>query len=121
MKNLLAILFSVVVVTAVMIPQLYAAAPTSFSIESVGSSIGLGNADLQTTTINILQLVLGFLALVAVTMIISSVIIAANNSERAEAAKRTITGAIIGLIIVLLSWVIVLFVAMTTSNLIVNS
>lgn len=98
-----------------------AATPTSFSIESVGSSIGLGNADLKTTTINILQLVLGFLALVAVTMIIASVIIAATSSERAEAAKRTITGAIIGLIIVLLAWAIVLFVARTTGNVTVNT
>lgn len=89
---------------------------TSFSIESVGGSVGLGNADLKTTVINILNWLLGILALVAVTMIIASVVVAATNSERAEAAKKTITGAVIGLIIVLLAWAIVLFVANTTSN-----
>ncbi len=89
---------------------------TSFSIESVGGSVGLGNADLKTTVLNILQWLLGILALVAVTMIIASVVVAATNSERAEAAKKTITGAVIGLIIVLLAWAIVLFVANSTSN-----
>jgi hypothetical protein len=95
-----------------------AATATSFSIESVGSSVGLGNADLQQTTLNILQLVLGLMALVAVAMIIFSVIIAAtsSDSERAERAKKTITGAVIGLIVVLLSWAIILFVARTTAN-----
>ncbi len=93
-----------------------AATPTSFSIESVGGQIGIGQADLKQTTINVLQWVLGVLALVAVAMIIASIIIAATSSERAEAAKKTITGAVIGLIIVLLAWAIVLFVARTTGN-----
>lgn len=90
------------------------AVATSFSIES--ADVGLGGADLKTTTINIIKLVLGLLTLVAVTMIIGSVVVAATSSERAEAAKKTITGAVIGLIIVLLAWAIVLFVANTTSN-----
>lgn len=93
-----------------------AQAATSFSVENVGGSVGLGSADLKQTTINVLQWVLGILALVAVTMIIGSVIIAATSSERAEAAKKTITGAVIGLIIVLLAWAIVYFVARTTAN-----
>lgn len=100
-----------------------ALAPTSFSIESVGSSIGLDNADLKATMLNILQWVLGILALVAVAMIIASVIIAATSGEgnRAEVAKKTITGAVIGLIIVLLAWAIVLYVANTTSNVTSNT
>ncbi len=94
------------------------AAPTSFSIESIGSSIGLGGADLKQTTLNILQWVLGIMTLVAVSMIIFSGFIAATSSdaEKGEQARRVILGAVIGLIIVLLAWAIVLFVARTTAN-----
>jgi MFS family permease len=91
---------------------------TTFSVESVGSQIGLGGADLRDTTINIIQWVLGILALVAVAMIIFSGFIAATaqESERADRARKTIVGALVGLVIVLLAWAIVLFVARTTSN-----
>lgn len=96
---------------------------TTFSIESVGSSIGLGNADLKQTVIHILNLALGFLALIAVAMIIFSGIIAvtSSNEDRAATARRVISGAVIGLIIVLLAWAIVLFVARTTSNVTANT
>lgn len=92
-------------------------AATSFTVaDNVGGSIGLGNTDLKQTTIRVLNWVLGILALVALTMIMGSVVIAATSSEKAEAAKKTIAGAVIGLIIVLLAWAIVLFVTRTTAN-----
>lgn len=102
-------------------PAMTLAASTPFSIES--ADVGLGGADLKTTTINIIKLVLGLLTLVAVTMIIASVFIAATSgdSDRADKAKRTIAGAVIGLIIVLLAWAIVLFVTRTTANVTANS
>lgn len=91
---------------------------TSFSIENVGGTLGLGTSDLKSTVINILQWVLGILALVAVAMIIFAGFIAATASgeERGERAKKVIVGAVIGLIIVLLAWAIVIFVAGTTAN-----
>ena len=100
----------------VLLPTLAHGQATTFSIESV--SVGLGSADLKTTTLNIIQWVLGFLALAAVVMIIFSGFIAATaqESERAEAARKTIVAAVIGLIIVLLAWAIVIFVARTTAN-----
>ena|SRR5690242_16909790 len=93
-------------------------AQTSFSIESIGGAIGIGSADLKQTTLNIINLALGFLTLIAVTMIIFSGIIAATTSDedRAATARRVITGAVIGLVIVLLSWAIVIFSARTTAN-----
>lgn len=93
-------------------------AASSFSVESVGGSLGLGNADLRQTVLNVLNWVLGLLALIAVAMIIFSGFIAATSpdAERGERARRVVTGAIIGLIIVLLSWAVVLFVANTTAN-----
>lgn len=97
----------------------YAVAPTSFSIESVGSSIGLGNADLKATVINILNLALGLLALIAVVMIIIggfTWLTAGGNEEKVDKAKKIISAAVIGLIIVLLAWAVVIFVARTTAN-----
>lgn len=96
---------------------------SSFSVESVGGSLGLGNADLKTTVLNVLNWVLGLLALIAVAMIIFSGFIAASSpdAERGERARRVITGAIIGLIIVLLAWAVVLFVTRTTANVTVST
>lgn len=94
-------------------------AQTSFSVESVGGSIGLGNADLKQTVINILNLALGLLALVAVVMIIIggfTWLTAGGNEEKVDKAKKIISAAVIGLIIVLLAWAVVIFVARTTAN-----
>ncbi|MBI3115589.1 MAG: hypothetical protein HYZ09_03835, partial [Candidatus Kerfeldbacteria bacterium] len=41
---------------------------------------------------------------------------AAGNDERIDKAKKVISAAVIGLIIVLLAWAIVIFVAGTTAN-----
>ncbi|MFA5107528.1 MAG: hypothetical protein WC497_04350 [Patescibacteria group bacterium] len=61
----------------------------------------------------IIQWVLGFLALVAVIMIIYGGFIwltAAGNEERVGQAKKIISAAIIGLVIILLAWAITWFV-----------
>ncbi|MBI4426135.1 MAG: hypothetical protein HY567_01015, partial [Candidatus Kerfeldbacteria bacterium] len=96
-----------------------AAAATPFSIEDIGGSVGLGTSDLKNTVINIISWVLGILALVAVVMIIIGGfqwLTAAGNEEKIEKAKKVISAAVIGLIIVLLAWAIVIFVAGTTRN-----
>lgn len=95
------------------------AAHAQFTIESIGTQLGLGEADLKDTVINILQWVLGILALVAVVMVIIGGfqwLTSAGNEEKIERAKRVISSAVIGLIIVLLAWAIVIFVANTTAN-----
>lgn len=96
-------------------------AATTFSIESV--DIGLGQADLKETTLSVIRWVLGIMTLVAVVMIIVSIVVAATSSDgdRAEKAKKGIAGAVIGLIIILLAWAIVFFVARTTTNVTSNS
>lgn len=111
-------LFLSVLIIATLVPIVTAAQTTSFSIEDVGGTLGLGTSDLKNTVINVLQWVLGILALVAVAMIIFAGFIAATASgeERGERAKKVIVGAIVGLIIVLLAWAIVIFVAGSTAN-----
>lgn len=104
---------------ATLVAPLPSMAQTTFSIESVGSKIGLGDADLKKTVLNILNLVLGLLTLVAVVMIIIggfTWLTASGNEEKVDRAKKIISAAVIGLIIVLLAWAVVIFVARTTSN-----
>lgn len=96
-----------------------AVAATPYSIESIGSAVGLRDTDLKRTVINIIQWVLGILALLAVLLVIYggfTWMTAAGNEERVEKAKKVISAAVIGLIIVLLAWAIVIFVAGTTAN-----
>lgn len=99
-------------------------AQSSFSIESIGTKVGLGNADLKKTVLNILNLVLGLLTLVAVVMIIIggfTWLTASGNEEKVDRAKKIISAAVVGLIIVLLAWAVVIFVARTTSNVTKNT
>lgn len=82
--------------------------------QEVGNSIGFSDKPLAEQITTILQYILGFLALVAVIMIIYGGIIwltAAGNEERVGSAKKVISAAIIGLVIILLAWAIVWFVA----------
>jgi len=113
----LALITSAVMLLA--LPVMASATVTSYTVENIGGSVGLGTADLKDTVVNIIQWVLGILALVAVVMIIIGGfqwMTAAGNEEKIEKAKKVISAAVIGLIIVLLAWAIVIFVAGTTSN-----
>lgn len=85
----------------------------------LGDTLGLGSSDLQETVIRIVQWALGLLALVAVIMIIVGGfqwMTAGGNEEKVDKAKKLISAAVIGLIIVLLAWAIVIFVIGVTSN-----
>ncbi len=118
MKKFTNIAVAIGLVAVLAVPAI-AAAQTSFSIENIGGSVGLGTSDLKQTVVNIIQWVLGILALVAVLMIIVGGfqwMTAAGNDERIDKAKKIISAAVIGLIIVLLAWAIVIFVAGTTAN-----
>ncbi len=92
---------------------------TPFSIESIGTKVGLKNTDLKQTVLNVIQLVLGLMTLIAVVLIIYAGFIwltAAGNEENVEKAKKIISAAVVGLIIILLAWAIVIFVARTAAN-----
>jgi len=91
-----------------------AAAQTSFSIESIGSKVGLGDSDLLQVVYNIIRWALGFLTFAALVFVMYGgfLWLTANGDEkRIEKAKRVILQALIGMVIVLLAWAIVLFVA----------
>ena len=99
-------------------------AASLLSIESVGSQIGLGNADLKKTVLNIVQMVLGLMALIAVVLVIYGGFVwltSAGNEDNIEKAKRIISAAVVGIIIVLLAWAVVIFVTRTTTNVTTNT
>lgn len=99
-------------------------AASLLSIESIGSQIGLGNADLKKTVLNIVQLVLGLMTLIAVVLVIYGGFVwltSAGNEDNIEKAKRIISAAVVGLIIILLAWAVVIFVTRTTANVTSNT
>jgi hypothetical protein len=94
-------------------------ASAAVTIEDVGSSLGLGSADLKQTVINVISFVLGLLGLIAVIMILYGGFIwltAGGNEDKVGSAKKIISSAIIGLIVILLAWAIVNFVVKATVN-----
>ncbi|MBI3957091.1 MAG: hypothetical protein HY340_03840 [Candidatus Kerfeldbacteria bacterium] len=92
---------------------------SAISFEDPSRSLGLGTADLKSTVINIINWVLGLLGIIAVIMILYAGFLwmtAGGNEEKVGTAKKIISAAIIGLIIILLAWAIVNFVLKTASN-----
>lgn len=112
--------FAIIAATILMLALPYVAlAQTLYSIEPIGSRVGLGEADLKNTVINIIRWILGILALLAVVFVIYGGFMwltSGGDESKIEKAKKIISGAVVGLIIVILAWAIVIFVARTTSN-----
>ncbi|OGJ54962.1 hypothetical protein A3D11_02670 [Candidatus Peribacteria bacterium RIFCSPHIGHO2_02_FULL_49_16] len=72
-----------------------------------------GSPDLRATVTSILSQVLNFLALLAAVVIVIAgirLIISQGEEEQKEKAKKTITYAIIGLLVILFAKAIVLFI-----------
>jgi hypothetical protein len=86
---------------------------------NVGSTLGLNSADLGTVVIRVIQLALGFLGLIFLIMILIggfTWMTSMGNEERLARAKKTISAAIIGTVVILLSWAIVSFVVNTANQ-----
>ena len=103
---------------AVLALPLIASAQVTVKTET-GVTFGLGTADLESTVVNIVQWILGFLGLIAVIFILYGGFIwmtAGGNEEKVSKAKKIISAAVIGLIVVLLAWAIVIFVVGQTNT-----
>ena len=89
------------------------AAVSDYGIQTTGRGTTVSETELTQNVKNIINFVLGVLGLIAVCVIIYAGIrltSSAGNDDAKENAKKIITYAIIGLLIVALSWVIVEFV-----------
>lgn len=87
--------------------------------DRIKTRLKLPEAEPESMTIKVIQWILGTLGLVAVVMIILGGFIwmtAAGNEEKVKKAKAILTSAVIGLVIVLLSWAILTFVVSTVKN-----
>lgn len=89
------------------------------NFSDIGSQVGLPASDFVPAVLNVMRLVLGLAPLVAVVMLIFGGFMwmtSGGDEERLEQAKKTVSGALIGLVIIFLSWAIVNFVIRTTLN-----
>lgn len=96
-----------------------AASATPFTVTGYGGSVGLGAASLKTAAVNIVSWLLGIVSLVAVVMILFGGLqrlTSAGDEERIAKAKKTVSSAVIVLILVILAWAIDIFVVGTTKN-----
>ncbi len=97
-----------------------ALAATRFTIEDIGGSVGLRTTDLKASSVAAISWVLGIAALVALTFVIIGFAmnwVSSGDSEVVrKRARRVLITALVGLMIILLAWAIVIFVAGTTRN-----
>ena len=78
------------------------------------ANIGLGtNTDIKQVIINIIQFLLGFLAIIAIIIVLYGGwqwMTAAGNEEKITSARATLTAGLIGLVIILAAYAITSFV-----------
>jgi len=87
------------------------------------ANIGLNNTTPQNLVVNIIKVILTFLALIAVVLILYAGFLwmtAAGNDDKVAQAKSIITNAVIGLVLILAAWGITNWVIDTVQNNIVN-
>lgn len=93
----------------------------NFGINVVNNTINLAQGDLRLIIGRIIQLVLSFLAVLAVIIIMYAGfkwMTSGGDEEKISSARRTLRDAVIGLIIILASWAIATFFIMRLSGII---
>ncbi len=94
-------------------------ATSAVTIENVGGTLGLGDADLKQTIVNVVKWALGLLGLVAVIVMLYGGFLwmtARGSEQQIDKAKRVLINGAIGLVIILVSWAIVLFIQRFITN-----
>lgn len=74
---------------------------------------------MKLSVVHIIQWALGALVLVAVAMVIvggQSWLASAGNDEQVDKAKKIISAAVVGVVIVMVSWAVVSFVTGAAAN-----
>src|SRR3989339_788363 len=81
--------------------------------ESIRTATGLGNQDPRTIAASVINIILGFLGIIAVVLIIAGGFMwmtAAGNDEKIGTARKIMTAGVIGLVILLAAFGIARFV-----------
>lgn len=82
-------------------------------------NLGLGNKDPRDMAVSIIQVILGFLAIIVVIIILLGGfkwMTAGGNEDKVAEAKKLITAGVIGLVIILAAWGIARFVVTVILN-----
>lgn len=89
------------------------------SSDEVGTAIGLGNEDPRKTAASVINVLLGFLGIVAVIIILLGGfkwMVSGSNDDKVGESKKMITSGIIGLVIILSAFAISTFVLSALLN-----
>lgn len=88
--------------------------------DPTGVSNSIPDKSVKGTLLQVIQIMLGFAGIIAIFFVIIGgyrYIFDGGNSEQAEKGKKTVTNALIGLVIIFLSFAIVTIVSKTALNL----
>lgn len=81
--------------------------------ENVNQNLGLGNRDPREIAASAINVIMGFLGIIAVVIILIGGfkwMTAAGEESKVEEAKKLMTAGVIGLVIILAAWGITIFV-----------
>ena len=98
--------------TALTVEDAFGGADTG-GVDAIGTAVGLEGTDPRTIAANVINVVLGFLGIIAVVLIIYAGFLwmtAAGNDDKVTTAKSLMTAAVIGLVIILAAFGIAQFV-----------
>jgi hypothetical protein len=86
---------------------------------TLGGALGENGTDPRTVIMNIIEIALGFLGIIAVVIVLLGGfkwMTAAGNEDKVEEAKKILGAGVIGLVIVLSAWALTTFVINTIYN-----
>lgn len=99
------------------VPAVLALITTNAAYAQYGENIDLGagivNRDLVSFVVSIINVVLGFLALIALIIVLVAGfqwMISGGDPKKVESAQKSIRAGIIGIVVIFLAWAIVTFV-----------
>ncbi len=104
---------------ALLTPVLVSAQNVNFGINQISNTIGLTASDPREVAARIINVLLGFLGIIAVVIVLYGGFMwmtAAGNEERISKAKQILTAGIIGLVIIIMAWAIASYVVRTLIN-----
>ncbi len=117
MKNLMALAMVMFIVSPILLVAMPAQALDIG--QTYAENIGLGNREPKSIIVSVVQVALGFLALLAVIIILIGGfkwMTAGGNDDKVAEARKLITAGIIGLLIILASWGIARWIINTFVN-----
>ncbi|MFA4818278.1 MAG: pilin [Patescibacteria group bacterium] len=91
----------------------------NYGLTPLEGNVNLGNKDLITTIAQIINVILGFLGVVAVVLILMGGfkwMTAAGNEEKVGEAKKLLGAGVVGLVIIFAAFAIASFVISNLSN-----